>query len=491
MKLAVFTLCLVLTSTALSAQALSGEPAPPQATQSRQFDSKPWLDDFHELTAAMGSHYADLEWAVNDRHMNLPKLRQAVEDRLRQSPDEQTARNTLEQFLDAFGDGHLSITWPKNEIGAPSEKEDTGEPLCHRLGYKPAATKGIDFSLLPGFSAVPGNASELYGGGLLALQGGKKIGVIRIAYFDEHGFPSACEDTIKKMQLSDASACDRACARTIALSTINALTRAIVNRAEQLRSLGASALLVDVTHNDGGDDWNEAVARSLSSIPLVDEHQGFLKHKTWTTILENALRSVEADLSKGAGPRDVLEKAAEQLRTNIAQSKEPCDNSHVFEDGRLTCSFVVNSGRYWSGILAYAKPDSFATLGSKTTLFRPLEFDYVEGANRLPLLVVVDAHSWSSAERFAALLQDNGTATIIGELTGGAGCGFINGGIPTTLTHSNAQVRIPNCVGFRKDGSNANDGVTPDILVPWAARDTAFSKAAKLMSAIRQMSDKL
>jgi hypothetical protein len=41
---------------------------------------------------------------------------------------------------------------------------------------------------------------------------------------------------------------------------------------------------------------------------------------------------------------------------------------------------------------------------------------------------------------------------------------------------------MPNCVGFRKDGTNANDGVTPDILVPWAARDTPFAKAAKLLS---------
>ena len=122
---------------------------------------------------------------------------------------------------------------------------------------------------------------------------------------------------------------------------------------------------------------------------------------------------------------------------------------------------------------------SFAELNSRTTLFSPLQYDYSESNHQLPLFVAVDAHSWSSAERFAALLQDNAAATIIGELTGGAGCGFVDGGIPTTLPHSRGQVAIPNCVGLRKDGSNANAGVIPDVLLPWAPRDTPFVRADK------------
>ncbi|MGC1873006.1 MAG: S41 family peptidase [Acidobacteriaceae bacterium] len=445
------------------------------------FDSQPWLADFHQLIEAMDSHYSDLEWAVNDRRMDLPKLRQQTEEKLRESGDNQSARRTLEQFLNAFGDGHLSIEWAQNDVSSHQLESGAVEPLCSRLGYKTSSKAGIDFSLLPGFAVVPGEGAELFSGGLLTLHGGKKLGLIRIASFNEHGFPMECSNTIREMHLSDASACDRDCAKTIALKTANSLTEAIVNRAEQLRSLGASALLIDVTRNDGGDDWNEAVARSLSSIPLVDERIGFIRYPTWTTNLESRLNDLESDLDKGAAPRSVLEEAAHKLRLAIAQSKEPCDRSRVFEDGSLNCSLVVKNILFWSGVLPYAKPGSFASLESKTTLFSPLRYEYTENAHRLPLYVAVDRHSWSSAERFAALLQDDGAATIIGELTGGAGCGFMNGGIPTTLTHSRARVKIPDCVGFRKDGSNANDGVTPDILVPWAARDTPYTKANKLL----------
>ncbi len=454
----------------------SSEPALPT-----HFDSQPWLDDFHQLIEAMDSHYSDLEWAINDRRMDLPKLRFQTEEKLRESADNQTAQRALEQFLNAFGDGHLSIEWPRNDISSPALEPGAVEPLCSRLGYKTPSNAGIDFSLLPGFAVVPGEGAELFSGGLLTLHGGKKLGLIRIASFTEHGFPMECSNTIRGMHLSNTSVCDRDCAKTIALKTANSLTETIVNRARQLRSLGASALLIDVTRNDGGDDWNEAVARSLSSIPLVNEGIGFIRYPNWTTTLESRLEDVESDLSKGAEPKSVLEKAAQTLRLAIAQSKEHCDRSRVFEDGSLNCSLVVKNILFWSGVLPYAKPGSFASLESKTVLFDPLQYEYKENAHRLPLYVAVDRHSWSSAERFAALLQDNEAATIIGELTGGAGCGFTNEGIPTTLTHSRAQVKIPDCVGFRKDGSNANDGVTPDIFVPWAARDTPYTKANKLL----------
>jgi hypothetical protein len=45
---------------------------------------------------------------------------------------------------------------------------------------------------------------------------------------------------------------------------------------------------------------------------------------------------------------------------------------------------------------------------------------------------------------------------------------------------------MPDCVGLRKDGLNGNEGVTPDILVPWAERDTPFTKANKLLRALNK-----
>lgn len=467
------------------ANSVQPQSSPATTTATAPFDPQPWLDDFHELTSAMASHYADLDWAINDRRMNLPKLRQDTEDKIRHSGDEQGARRALAEFLDAFGDGHLSISWAKPAASQNDATSQASGSLCSRLNYKAHSQPGIDFSLLPGFSNVGGEGFDLFSGGMLTLpSSGTKLGLIRIAEFSEHGYPGECEKTIREMYLDDKSKCSEDCEDKIAVETANRLTEAMTKRVQQLRGLGASALLVDITHNGGGSDWYEAVLRSLSSVPLTDARRGFIKHEHWTTELESELRGVEADLKNGKEPEALLEEAVIRLRTAIARSKEPCDCSHVFNDGKLDCSLVVDDLLFWSGVLPYAKPGSFASLESRTTLFHPLQYEYSEDARRLPLYVVVDRQTWSSAERFPSLLQDNGAATIIGELTGGAGCGYTNGGVPTVLTHSRAQVKMPDCVGLRKDGSNGNDGVTPDVLVPWAARDTSFTKASKLLRAL-------
>ena len=52
----------------------------------------------------------------------------------------------------------------------------------------------------------------------------------------------------------------------------------------------------------------------------------------------------------------VLEEAAARLRSAIARSKEFCDRSRVFSDGRLDCSLVVSDLLFWSGVLPYASP---------------------------------------------------------------------------------------------------------------------------------------
>jgi C-terminal processing protease CtpA/Prc len=82
-----------------------------------------------------------------------------------------------------------------------------------------------------------------------------------------------------------------------------------------------------------------------------------------------------------------------------------------------------------------------------------------------PLAVLVDGGTGSAAELFAATLKDNGRATIIGAHTVGSGCGYTNGGIPLTLKHSGVEVKFPDCVRLRADGSNEVAGIAPDVKV--------------------------
>jgi C-terminal processing protease CtpA/Prc len=100
------------------------------------------------------------------------------------------------------------------------------------------------------------------------------------------------------------------------------------------------------------------------------------------------------------------------------------------------------------------------------------------------VIVLTDGETWSAAEQFAALLQDNRAAFILGSRTGGAGCGHTWGGTPTTLTNSGAVLRVPDCVRLRADGSNEVRGIIPDQLLPWRANDGRTFRARMLEAAL-------
>jgi len=450
-----------------------------------EFNRQSWMEDFSQLTAGMSSHYANLEFAIHDRHMDLPQLRKDTEGKLQASCDEHDARSAIESFLKAFGDGHLVVDWPKASSSPAATTGTESTDLCSRLGYKKQQFKpGIEFSQLPQFASLGGDEDEWFPGGILRL-GNTRVGVIRMAIFSEHSFPEVCERVVAEKHLAASDKCDDKCDDGIAVETGNRLTAALVRRSEQLQAAGAAAILVDITNNGGGSDWVESVMRSLSRVPLHESRLAFIKHEHWTKELQDELEQVKADEKQGAGSKDILQEAAARLQLGIARSKEPCDRNNIWIDGRISCSLLVPDLLFASGLLPYAEAGSFASLESRSDLFHPLQYVYTESSDRLPLYVVQNAHTWSAAELFSAVLQDNGGAVILGEVTGGAGCGYTNDGIPTTLKNSHADVKMPDCVRLRKDGSNENRGVTPDVWVPWAAQDNAYIHAAKLFGALQ------
>src|SRR5690348_2024923 len=242
---------LILAALVISAAAFGQSPALNQAR---------WLEDFQQLLQEMSSHYANLEWAVNERRMDLPQLREETEKALQQAHDDTAARRVLDHFVDSFGDGHLEIDWPKpdsDEIQQPAHA-----PFCQRLGYKTRGKAGVDFTLVPGFS--PDDTGKFFSGGLLKLANGGNLGIIRLGVFTEKAFPEACQEAVQQLNLNDHENCEEACADKIELATADVLTAALAARARELRRAGTQALLIDITHNGGGSDWVEAAIRTLS-----------------------------------------------------------------------------------------------------------------------------------------------------------------------------------------------------------------------------------
>lgn len=320
------TIAVLVCGVAIAGSLVQAQSNPSAACPNPGFNPRPWLEDFAQLTAEMSAHYSNLEFAVRDRHMDLSALRAETEAKLGRSCDEHEARRFLELFLKSFGDGHLEIRWPQATAPSPEAKQGEPSSLCARLDYKkPNLKPGVDFSQLPQFSKIGGDDTNWFPGGILRLTDAAKLGVIRIALFSEHAFPDACQQAVQELHMQDSAKCDTQCEDRIERESGNRLTAALLRRAAQLRAAGASAILVDITHNGGGSNWVEPLPRVLSSVPLREPRLAFLKHEHWTSQLKERLTDVETDLKKDAGPKDVLEDAASRLRSAIARSQEPCE----------------------------------------------------------------------------------------------------------------------------------------------------------------------
>jgi C-terminal processing protease CtpA/Prc len=123
-------------------------------------------------------------------------------------------------------------------------------------------------------------------------------------------------------------------------------------------------------------------------------------------------------------------------------------------------------------------------------VFTPLHYPYREGIWSGPLLVVVNGGTGSAAEQFAAELQDNHAAIVMGSPTVGAGCGQTDGGTPTTLKNSRGVLRMPDCVRMRNGNLNLASGVQPDVLVGFRADDSKRRQAALLETKLQDGVDR-
>ncbi len=451
------------------------------AAPAQELRSEAWLEDFYQLLSEMSSHYANLEWAAKERRVDLPKLKARTEDRLQHAKNEEDAHRAFAAFVNPLGDAHVEIRWQARAKGGI---EPASAPWCDRLGYNQQDNDGgIDWSIFPEYKALYGPDAADFPGGLLRMADGRTIGTIRIGLFSEEAHPALCKQAQQQVGKADDAPCDDKCQDEFELVVSDLLTAALERRLHALQHAGANTILVDITENGGGTNWVEPAARVLTPFPLKSPRLGFVKGEHWATELKDRQALAEADLPKASGEEQaILRRAAEVLKTDIAEASTACDRSVLWSEppSALHCTQVVAGPLYTSGVLQYAKPGAFAGLRSGEVLFYPGRFRYHEGVNKLPLIVLVDGNTASSAEYFAAMLQDNHAATIIGQVTVGAGCGYTNGGIPTVLKNSGAQVRMPDCIRYRADGSDEVSGVTPDILLPWADRDSKYQESLKL-----------
>jgi|GEM_PF-272350 len=465
--------------------------------QERTFERKAWLEDYSTLKHALERSYSNLAWFASPQGgVNLPALDRRTLALLHHAKSDDDARSALLAFVAGFHDGHFSqlpslapATGGKIKEPAPfpydRQKPEAG---CAALGY--AANGRTDFSFpfesLPGFTLIADGQEQPFRAGILMTDDHVQIGILRIYSFRTEQYFAVCKkawegdvwDEHGQLRMPALrSDLDKEWYRTLA-EVLKQFQRAKVN-----------AVLVDIGNNSGGNDSGDMAASLFSAMPMhsakLRMSQDTVASKAYFDEVFTALKRV-GTYHPEAASQQLIDEVTKSFSAEQARLASPCPMEWVWkkrQDWQSSgCKRLVDAGSA-GGPLDYLKPGVVEDVRIAKELHWPAEYVQLWGTWTGPTYVLTNNRTYSSAEMFAAILQNNHAARIIGAQTGGDGCGFIDGPEPTTLPNSQLRFRIPNCVRLRADGTDEVAGVKPDLSVP-ATDESARIRAYRLTQVI-------
>ena len=445
----------------LTAALLAGAAPAPLAAQA--FDPSPWIEDLEQMRQAFREKYANREWIEQERELKLDPLFDQAAAAISKAPNEAAVRSMFDRLPAKLSDGHVRIEWPRPAAAGTAATASPPAPeLCRGLGYDARQSQPGTAIGIPGYQPLASDAESPFAAGMIT-SGATKVGVLRVGVFQPQGYPRLCREAAAELSIPADKPCDESCEDKITTLAYRRLTEALEDRVRQLKEAGATVLLVDISDNGGGSDWVEAAARIMSPKQLVSERRGFVRGEHWARQWRNVATGLREQARK-ASPADKarLLAWAKEADAAILQAQTACATAD--------CRQLATAG-YSTGLVGSAPSGAFAGKDWGVLVFNPAQFPYHDGVWSGPLIVLVDQETWSAAEEFAAVLQDNRAAVVIGARTGGAGCGYTYGGTPTKLKNSGAILKLPDCVRFRADGSNEVSGIIPDVPVAIRADD--------------------
>jgi len=250
---------------------------------------------------------------------------------------------------------------------------------------------------------------------------------------------------------------------------------------------GIDALAIDVTGNGGGSEWAVDVARLFTRKHLASPPTSFVKHPHWEKQIENHVSALQRDLAIEGLSEELsasLSSALDEHELLLTSITRGCDSGSLWDssDAQVTCERLAEDPH---GMLMETdfETDSVQELQSRRILFPTIRHPDFVGLYDGPLFILIDGASASATEQFATLLQYNKVATVVGERSYGAGCGYTNGGIKVYLPNTHLRVWMSDCMRKRADGENELAGIEPD-LAGWPKGTKGKAKAQHLMESL-------
>jgi len=344
-----------------------------------------------------------------------------------------------------------------------------GAEACAAMGGDaPSQPFGFPVSNHPQLHVMQ-DAHNAFAAGQVHLKDGRVLGWLRVPLFDHQAYPLACAEEWDRRRAGQAGVCDGTCQDAFFDALGERLVRDAAARMREFDRAQVSAVVIDVTDNGGGTDWVMDVARAAAPGPLGCPRATGIRHPHWEEHLRTEARELDACDVPGLtkAERAFLDAERAWNAKLLAQSADRCDLSGLFEGGKASCVLGLDArppAPCDGPIAAAPVPQACKALGRS-------ERAGARGLIHVPLFLLINRNTGSAAEEFAAILKDNGAAALVGEQTVGAGCGYVDHGIPLTLARTGISVRAPDCSRYRRDGTNETEGIQPDIRLDWTRSD--------------------
>ena len=467
----------------------------PFAAQGKPFDRRAWLQDFTILKVQLEYSYSNLAWFASPQGgIDLPALNRRALAALRNAHSDDDARSAILTFKSGFHDGHFSQLAPLDQQAASKVFEpapfiyDRANPQagCAALGYvaEGSTAFSLPFESLPDFRLISDGEQQPFRAGIVGTDG-QAIGVLRIGSFRSNPYPSLCLSTWK----SDVWKTDGQLSVSELRHRIDsAWYEAIASLLRGFQEAHVAAVLVDVGNNSGGNDSGDIAARLFTGKPMHSAQllmsQDITASKPYFDELADDLKQA-ASMHPNPAETAQIQNASSSLASERAKLDQACPMNWAWQRQQdwqgSGCKRLVKTGSA-GGALDYLAPNAISNADLAQELHWPAREAALWGTWTGPTYVLTNGRTFSSAEMFAAVLQNNAAARIVGTRTGGDGCGFMNDPQPLTLPHSGLRFRIPNCVRLRQQGTDEVAGVTPDIPISPMRDESARARAVRLLA---------
>jgi hypothetical protein len=79
----------------------------------QRYDADRWIEDLRAIRSALAEKYANFEWAVFEREIDLSDLFARTEARLREVASDVEAKAAIDRLTRILGDGHVRVRWKR------------------------------------------------------------------------------------------------------------------------------------------------------------------------------------------------------------------------------------------------------------------------------------------------------------------------------------------------------------------------------------------